>query len=102
LIKAAAVVGFPLILIMLQPDLGTALVLLPLAAVGAYLAGLQWKHALAMLALAAVMVPVGYHFLEALPEGTCYNIPAAGRGSPRRGLSDPAIEDRRGFRRILG
>src|ERR1039457_3496552 len=61
LLKAAFVVGFPLILIMLQPDLGTALVLLPLAAVGAYLAGLQWKHALAVLALAAVMVPVGYH-----------------------------------------
>jgi len=39
LIKAAVVVGFPLILIMMQPDLGTALVLLPLAAVGAYLAG---------------------------------------------------------------
>ncbi len=49
---------------MLQPDLGTALVLVPLAAVGAYLAGLQWKHSLAILALAAVMVPVGYHFLK--------------------------------------
>src|SRR5271169_1139627 len=64
LIKAAAVVGFPLGLIMLQPDLGTALVLVPLAAVGAYLAGLQWKHAFAILALAAIMVPVGYHFLK--------------------------------------
>jgi rod shape determining protein RodA len=64
LIKAAAVVCLPLALIMLQPDLGTALVLVPLVAVGAYLAGLQWKHALAVLALAAVMVPVGYHFLK--------------------------------------
>jgi rod shape determining protein RodA len=49
---------------MLQPDLGTALVLVPLAAVGAYLAGLQWKHSLAIVALAAIMVPVGYHFLK--------------------------------------
>ena len=64
LVKAGLVVGFPLILIMLQPDLGTALVLLPLAAVGAFLAGLQWKHAAVILALAAVMVPVGYHFLK--------------------------------------
>ena len=64
LIKAAVVVGVPLGLIMLQPDLGTALVLIPLMAVGAFLAGLQWKHALAILALAAVMVPVGYHFLK--------------------------------------
>src|SRR6202163_972854 len=64
LFKAAAVVGLPLALIMLQPDLGTALVLVPLAAVGAYLAGLQWKHALAIVLLAALMVPIGYHFLK--------------------------------------
>jgi rod shape determining protein RodA len=64
LIKAAFVVGFPLVLIMLQPDLGTALVLVPLAAVGAYLAGLQWKHAVAVIALAALMLPVGWHFLK--------------------------------------
>src|SRR5882757_11188030 len=64
LVKAAAVVGLPLGVIMLQPDLGTALVLVPLAAIGAYLAGLQWKHALAILALAALMLPVGWHFLK--------------------------------------
>ena len=64
LFKAAGVVGLPLALIMLQPDLGTALVLVPLAAVGAYLAGLQWKHSLALLALAALMLPVGWHFLK--------------------------------------
>ena len=64
LIKAGVVVGLPLALIMLQPDLGTAMVLVPLVAVGAYLAGLQWKHALAILVLAAVTVPVGYHFLK--------------------------------------
>ena len=64
LIKAAFVVGLPLGLIMLQPDLGTAMVLVPLAAVGAFLAGLQWKHMVAVIALAAIMVPVGYHFLK--------------------------------------
>jgi rod shape determining protein RodA len=64
LIKTAALMGLPLALIMLQPDLGTALVLVPLAAVGAFLAGLQWKHSLAIVALAAIMVPVGYHFLK--------------------------------------
>jgi rod shape determining protein RodA len=64
LVKAAVVVGIPVVLIMKQPDLGTALVLVPLAAVGAYLAGLQWKHAVAIIALAAIMVPVGYHFLK--------------------------------------
>src|ERR1700693_4513477 len=53
LIKTAALMGVPLALIMLQPDLGTALVLVPLAAVGAYLAGLHWKTSLAIVTLAA-------------------------------------------------
>lgn len=64
LVKAAAIVGLPVVLIMLQPDLGTALVLVPLAALGAFLAGLQWKHAVAILALCVLMVPVGWHFLK--------------------------------------
>src|SRR3981189_2628857 len=45
LIKAGLLVGLPLALILKQPDLGTALVLVPLLVVGAYLGGLQWQHA---------------------------------------------------------
>src|SRR6267154_987502 len=45
LIKAGLLVGGPLVLILKQPDLGTALVLIPLLVVGAFLAGLQWQHA---------------------------------------------------------
>src|SRR5207247_6246345 len=45
LIKAGLLVGFPLVLILKQPDLGTALVLMPMVAVGAFLAGLKWQHA---------------------------------------------------------
>src|ERR1700687_6024323 len=44
LIKAGLLVGLPLALILKQPDLGTALVLVPLLVVGAYLTGLQWQH----------------------------------------------------------
>ena len=47
--KAFVLVGLPMMLVLLQPDLGTALVLVPLAAVGAYLAGLNWKHSLAIV-----------------------------------------------------
>jgi len=64
LFKAALVVGLPLALIMKQPDLGTALVLIPVVAVGAYLSGLQWRHTVAIVALAALLVPVGWHFLK--------------------------------------
>ena len=45
LIKAGLLVGLPLGLILKQPDLGTALVLMPLLVVGAFLGGLQWQHA---------------------------------------------------------
>ena len=70
LIKAGLLVGLPLGLILKQPDLGTALVLVPMVVVGAYLAGLQWQHA-AVFTLAGVLLigsvffpPVSRHILK--------------------------------------
>src|SRR3984893_11664022 len=70
LIKAGLLVGVPLVLILKQPDLGTALVLVPLLVVGAYLAGLQWQHA-AVFFLAGILLigsvfypPVSRHILK--------------------------------------
>jgi rod shape determining protein RodA len=64
LAKIAVLTGIPLVLILKQPDLGTALVLLPVAVIGAFLAGVQWKHAAAILLLGALMLPVGWHFMS--------------------------------------
>ncbi len=64
LIKVGVLTGVPLALILKQPDLGTALVLVPVAVVGAYLAGIRWQHAAALVLLAAMLVPVGWHFLK--------------------------------------
>ena len=64
LAKAAVLTGVPLVLILLQPDLGTALVLVPVTVVGAFLAGIQWKHAVALLVLGALMLPIGWHVLK--------------------------------------
>jgi rod shape determining protein RodA len=64
LIKAGLIVGLPLGLILKQPDLGTALVLLPLLVVGSYLAGLQWKHAAAIALIGLLMLPVGWRVLK--------------------------------------
>lgn len=64
LIKVGLLVGVPMAFIAAQPDLGTALTLVPIAATGVFLAGLRWKHAL-VLALAALLVlPVGWHVLR--------------------------------------
>lgn len=64
LIKAGLIVGLPLGLILKQPDLGTALVLLPLLVVGAFLAGLQWKHAAAIALVGLLMLPVAWRVLK--------------------------------------
>ena len=64
LIKSGLLVGVPLVLILKQPDLGTALVLMPMLIVGAFLAGLQWKHAVAIVLIGLLMLPVGWHFLK--------------------------------------
>src|SRR6202030_2198062 len=56
LIKAGLLVGVPLVLILKQPDLGTALVLVPLLVVGAFLAGLQWQHAAAFSLVGILLV----------------------------------------------
>ena len=64
LIKAGLIVGLPLGLILMQPDLGTALVLIPMLVVGAFLAGLQWKHAAAIALIGLLMLPVGWHVLK--------------------------------------
>ena len=64
LIKAGLLVGVPLVLILKQPDLGTALVLMPMLIVGAFLAGLQWKHAAAIVLIGLLMLPVGWHFMK--------------------------------------
>ena len=70
LIKAGLLIGVPLGLILKQPDLGTALVLVPLLVVGAFLAGLQWQHA-AIFSLAGILLvgsvfypPVSRHLLK--------------------------------------
>ncbi len=64
LVKAGVLTAVPLGLILLQPDLGTAMVLVPVAVVGAFLAGIQWKHAAVILLAAAMMLPVGWHVLK--------------------------------------
>ncbi|HEV2306023.1 MAG TPA: rod shape-determining protein RodA [Candidatus Acidoferrales bacterium] len=61
LVKIGVLVGIPAGLILLQPDLGTAMMLVPVAIVGAFLAGIDWKHAAGVLALGAVVAVVGWH-----------------------------------------
>jgi rod shape determining protein RodA len=64
LLKIGGLAGLPTLLVMAQPDLGTALSYLPIVGAGVLGAGLRWKY-LAILAMVAVLVlPAGWHFLK--------------------------------------
>jgi rod shape determining protein RodA len=64
LLKLGALVGLPVIMIARQPDLGTALTLLPVLAAGIFLAGLRWRYVLAITLLGVVSIPVGWQLLH--------------------------------------
>jgi rod shape determining protein RodA len=62
--KAGLMVGFPMLLVLGQPDLGTALTYLPIAVMGLFLGGLRWKQAVTVVVLAGLMMPLAWHGLK--------------------------------------
>jgi rod shape determining protein RodA len=64
LLKLGGLVGLPVALVLAQPDLGTSLTYVAVLVVGVLLGGLRWQHAVAVVALAAVLAPVGWYFLK--------------------------------------
>ena len=63
LLKLGGLVLVPMLLVMKQPDLGTALTYLPVLAIGVVLAGLRWQY-LAVIAVVLVLVlPVGWNYV---------------------------------------
>lgn len=61
LAKVALLTLVPVGLILKQPDLGTAMVLVPVAVLGAFLAGIEWKHFAVLLVAVALLVPVAWN-----------------------------------------
>jgi rod shape determining protein RodA len=64
IVKAGVLVGFPMLLVLAQPDLGTSLTYIPVAIMGLFLGGLKWKHAVVMLVAAALAMPLAWHALK--------------------------------------
>ncbi|MDP8981077.1 MAG: rod shape-determining protein RodA [Acidobacteriota bacterium] len=64
LLKLGGLVAVPMVLVIKQPDLGTALTYLPILFSGIFLAGLRWQYAVAILLIFVLVLPVGYHFLQ--------------------------------------
>ncbi|MGH7838698.1 MAG: rod shape-determining protein RodA, partial [Candidatus Binataceae bacterium] len=64
LVVLGALAGLPAVLVVLEPDLGTALTYIPVAVAGAFLAGIRLRQVLVICLLGALMLPIGWHFLH--------------------------------------
>ncbi len=64
LAKVALAVGIPMALIILQPDLGTALTMVPIALVTLFVAGLKRRYFVALLLAGVLALPVALHYMR--------------------------------------
>ena len=60
LLKAGSVVFIPMLLVLKQPDMGTALTYLPIAIMGLFLGGMKIRHAAIVLVCAAMVAVPAY------------------------------------------
>jgi rod shape determining protein RodA len=56
ILKAFALVGLPMLLVLVQPDMGTALTYSPILIAGLFLGGINWKQALVLMTVGLVVV----------------------------------------------
>jgi rod shape determining protein RodA len=90
--KAGLIAGIPMLLVLAQPDLGTALTYVPILGMALFLGGLRLRHAAALGLMACLLVTGGWLFVlkdyqkarlttfvnpEADPQGKGYQIQQA-------------------------
>src|SRR5215467_15215651 len=63
-LKAGAIVGVPMLMVLGQPDLGTALTYIPIAIVALFLGGMRWRQAGAVLLVVALCMPLAWHHMK--------------------------------------
>ena len=62
IVKAGLIAGFPMLLVLKQPDLGTALTYIPVLIMALILGGLKLKHAVVFILLGALILPAVWHY----------------------------------------
>src|SRR6201987_897396 len=63
-IKAGAIVGVPMLMVLAQPDLGTSLTYMPIAIMGLFLGGVRAKQAIIVLVMAGLIMPLAWSKLK--------------------------------------
>jgi rod shape determining protein RodA len=62
-LKPLFIIALPTVLILLEPDLGTSIVLLLISFTVICLAGIRWKTVLILAVAVAIVLPLGWNFL---------------------------------------
>ena len=62
--KAGGIVIVPMLMVLRQPDLGTALTYFPIAVMGLFLGGLRFKQAAVVIVAGAMLLPLAWHVLK--------------------------------------
>src|ERR1700690_3236900 len=62
--KAGGIVVIPMLMVLRQPDLGTALTYFPIAVMGLFLGGLRFKQAAVVIVAGALLLPLAWHVLK--------------------------------------
>ena len=63
-IKAGAMVGVPMLMVLAQPDMGTALTYIPIAVMALFLGGMRARQALTVLIVAGALLPLAWHKMK--------------------------------------
>lgn len=61
-VKAGAIAAVPMLLVLKQPDLGTALTYVPVAVMALFLGGIKFRHAAIIFLVAGVLAPAIWHY----------------------------------------
>jgi rod shape determining protein RodA len=96
------IVFVPMLMVVLQGDLGTAVTFLPIYAVLTYLGGIRKNHLVVMLIIVAVALPIAWFLLRGYQKGRIESVLNPGSDPHRMGYQTIQSEIAIGSGRFLG
>jgi rod shape determining protein RodA len=62
--KVGLLAGVPFLMVLAQPDMGTALTYIPVAVMALFLGGIRLRHAVVLIVVAAMVMPLAWHKMK--------------------------------------
>ncbi len=64
LFKMLGIIILPMLMILKQPDLGTAILMVPVTLLIFFMGNMPWKKLIMIILIGLIVIPAGYHFLK--------------------------------------